>query len=368
MSQLSITAAQASDMTNYVEDITVAAKNTDGTSEQDETKWINSKWSKYWGYFNEIGDLKSAILMKATWNVGKGYEADPETKVILEHISGWGKDTFDDILFNMDAARNIGGDSFAEIIRDKESGTLLNLKPLDPGSINIIVDRKGIIKRYEQVSKTGIKGSVLQKFQPEEIFHLSCDRLADQIHGISKIEGMENTILAENESFKDMKKIMHWQARPFILWKLKTDDPVKIAEVVRKIDNARNLGEDMFIPDDDDAIEYEIVQLNPSAIIFQWRNDIQNKFYRAMGLPLIIFGQAGSTESGGKIEYLAHEQIFEKDQRYLEKQIWSQLGLKINLIPPVSLLENLQTDEAKDAGAMAGMQIKPSELTAGMAG
>ncbi len=65
-----------------------------------------------------------------------------------------------------------------------------------------------------------------------------------------------------------------------ILWKLKTDDPAKIASVVAKIDAARNLGEDMFIPDDDDAISYEVVQLNPSALVLQWRDDIRNKFYR----------------------------------------------------------------------------------------
>ena len=66
-------------------------------------------------------------------------------------------------------------------------------------------------------------------------------------------------------------------------------------------------------------------------------------------MPQVIFGQAQATESGGKIEYLAHEQVFEKDQKYLEKQIWNQLRLKINLISPVSLIEALQQDENKDA-------------------
>jgi hypothetical protein len=363
MGTLSLNSTALSDMTNIVEDVTIDAKNTDGIGNQDETEYINSNWSKWWGYFNAIPDLKSAIIMKAIWNVGKGYTTDPGTQVILEHLSGWGKDTFDDILFNMEIIKRVSGDSFAEIIKDEETGILLNLKPLDPAAIKIIVDRKGIIKRYEQISKTGTRGEVLHKFKPEDIFHLSNNRLADQIHGISDIEVMEQTILAENESFVDIKKLMHHQGKPFIIWKLGTDDPVKINEFVGKINKARNLGEDTFIPDDDDAINFEVVQVNPSEMVLRWRDDIRNKFYRAIGMPLVIFGQAGSTESGGKIEYLAHEQVFEKDQRYLEKQIWNQLFLRINLLPPTSLLDNLQTDQSKDANQ--GMEIQPQDMTAG---
>ena len=357
--------AVSSNMANAVADVTISPKNTDGVGSQDETIWSNTKWSQYWGYFNELPDLKAAIIMKSIWTCGKGYITDAETEVILSHISGMGKDTFLDILLNMEIVKSIGGDAFAEIIRDSETGTLINLKPLDPGRINIVIDKKGILKRYEQIrmNPDTKKASVIHVFKPEEILHFSNNRLADQIHGISDIEAMEKTILAENESFTDIKKLMHHQVKPFILWKLKTDDPVKISALVTKIDNARNLGEDMFIPDDDEAISYEVVQLNLSQAIFEWRNDVRNKFYRALGMPLIIFGQAGTTESGGKIEYLAHEQVFERNQKYVELQIWNQLQLRINLLPPTSLLDNLQTDQNKDANQ--GMEIQPSDLTAG---
>lgn len=367
---LDIRRAQASDMTNVVEDVIVASKSTDGISDQKETEYINTDFPKWWGYFNEIADLQSALLMKSIWNVGKGYTCDNYTKAILDNIYGMGKDTFQDILFNMDIMKNISGDSFAEIIRDADTGILINLKPLDPSSIRIVVDGKGIIKRYEQISKTGKFNKVLHEFKPKEIFHLSCNRLADQIHGISRIAAIEKTILADNENFTDLKKLMHHQVKPFILWKLKTDDPAKIQEIVTKIDNARNLGEDMFIPDDDDAVSYEVIQVNITDAVFRWREDIRNKFYRHFGLPLIIFGSGGTTESGGKIEYLAHEQVFERDQKYLENQIWNQLELKINLYPPTSLLENLQTDEQKDmsaGGIPQGMEVQKGDVTPGVA-
>jgi len=189
-----------SNLTNVVKDITVSPMTTDGATGQDEYTWQNNNWSQYWGYFNDedLGELKNAFIMKSIWTVGKGYTTDPETTVILDHISGWGKDTFSDILFNMDLMSRLAGDSFAEIIRDKETNTLINLKVLDPGSIKIVVDKKGILKRYEQTNK--ITGEPLI-FQPDEILHFSHNRFADAVHGISDIVSIKNTILAEKESF-----------------------------------------------------------------------------------------------------------------------------------------------------------------------
>lgn len=358
MGTMNIGNATASNYTNVTDfNVTVPAKEMDSASGQKESEWQNSSWSKQWGYFNAVPDLKSAIILKATWNVGKGYTTDPETEVILDHISGWGKDSFQDILHSMEVMKRIGGDSYAEIIRDKDTNLLLNLKPLDPGSMKIICDSKGMITRYEQVSKTD-KGII--KFAPEDILHFCNNRLGDQIHGISDIDALEQTLLAENESFTDMKKLMHCQARPMILWKLKTDDTAKINAFVTKIQNARKLGEDMFIPDDDSIVSHEIVQLNPSNFVLAWRDDIRNKFYRTIGLPQIVPGAGGqSTESESKVIYLAFEQIVEKDQKEIELQIWNQLQLKINLNPPTSMMENLQQDQAKDVGQMG---FQPAEV------
>lgn len=361
MAKLNLDNAMISDMENRVENWEITPKNTDGITQQDETEWINSKWSTYWGAFNEIADLKAALTMKTIWNVGKGYTADPETKVILDHISGWGKDSFDDILFNLDLISRIGGDAFAEIIRDEDSGILINLKPLDPGSIKIIVDRKGIIKRYEQIDKTANK-KVIERFEPEEILHISNLRIADQIHGISEIEALESRIKANEENFEDLKKIMHRQARPMIMFKLGTDDDAKISAFVEKMDRATNKGENVYIPDDDNAVSYEVVQVNVSNLVLQWRDELRNSFFRAIGLPQIVPGASGqSTESESKVIYLAFEQLVEQSQRKLEQQIWNQLQLRINLYPPATLSAELQNDNSKD-GAMLP---QPSDTIAG---
>lgn len=351
-----------SNLSNVMKDIQVTPLSTDGATGVEEYEWQNSNWTIQWGYFNQIPELKSALLMKATWIVGKGYDCDPETKVILDHITGWGKDTFKDILFNLYLIARLSGDSYAEIIR-ADDGTLLNLKPLDPSSIKIIVNDKGMLLRYEQVNKLSKKKMPNKHFKPDEIFHLSHNRLADQIHGVSDITTMEQTILAELENFTDLKKIMHRYSKPLIIFKLKTDDQTKINAFVTKMDNATARGENIYIPDDENILTHEVVQINVSEIVMRWRDDIRNKFYRTLGLPLIVFGNAGTTESGGKIEYLAHEQVFAHDQKFVEEQVWQQLNLKITLNSPVTLLENLQADQRKDANQ--GMEIQPNDVTAG---
>ena len=360
---LNIANAAPSDMTNRITDYSVDPMEIDGVLDQEETTYQCSRYAEYWGYFNDIAELKSAIIMKATWNVGKGYTSDPETTVILDHISGSGKDTFLDILFNMEVTKRIFGDAYAEIIIDEKSGTLLNLKPLPVDSMKIVVGKDGILKRYELTSK--FKGKKLTKFKPAEVFHLSNNKLVDQIHGISDIDAIEKIILGDAESFDDIKKVMHRQAKPLIMFKLGTDDPVKISAFIQKMDEALNKGENIYIPDDQNAVSFDVIQVPVSPITLEWRNELRNKFYRTVQLPQIVFGSAGTTESGGKIEYLAHEQVFERDQKHLEAQVWNQLHLRINLVPPATLQQELQGDNAKDgAGEQTGFQ--PSDVTAGV--
>jgi hypothetical protein len=362
MGELSITAATASNLSNVVTDYSIPELNTDGVQAQDETTYQNQNWSKQWGYFNSVAELKTVIQGKATWIIGKGYETDAETKVILDHLSGAGLDTFLDILWNMEVVKRVGGDAYAEIIKD-DDGNFLNLKPLDPGSMRVIYSRKGIIKRYEQINKLPEGKTEVLKFKPNEVFHLCHNRLADQLHGLSDIDAIAKIVLADGESFEDIKKVMHRQAKPMIMFKLGTDDQTKINAFIAKMDAATNKGENIYIPDDENSVSFEVVQVDVSPHTLAWRNELRTIFYRVVNMPLVVFGQAGGTESNSKIEYLCHEQFFKKDQTFLESQIKNQLGLTLKLISPVSLLENLQTDESKDANQ--GMEIQPNDVTAG---
>lgn len=338
--------------------------NVDGVNAGSETRWTNKNWSTYWAWFNGNAKVKNAILMKAIWNVGKGYEAlDEYTRKTLDYIKGDGKQSFKDILFSMECNMRIGGDAFAEIVTHnkkhiQDGGKIVNIKLLNPGLVTIVYDETATIKKYEY--SVGAGGKTIE-FDPEEILHMSNNRMCGQIHGISDLEALRKVILADSQSFDNVEKIVNFQARPFIIFKLKTDNLTKIAEFAAKLKSIRTLGEDALIPDDENLLSYEVVQVNPSAIIMAWRDDIRNEYYRCIGLPQIMPGAGGQgTESEAKVIYVAFEQIVQHDQLNWENAIWSQLGLKINMIHPTLMEDLLKQDNAKD-GANA-MNIQPSEL------
>jgi len=360
MPETSIGKADYGDMTNAVTDYSVDTKATEGPGEQDETTWDNTNWTQYFGYYKTIPELAAAIDAKATWTIGKGYKADAYTSVILENIKGWGKDTFNTILENMVRVYQIGGDAFCEII--SENREIINLKPLDPGSIRIVVDRKGLIKRYEQISKVKTPN---KKFKPQEIFHLARNRVADEIHGVSIIERLEPMILMRNEAMADYKRLLHRNVFPVHVFHLDTDEAAEVAAFKAKADLAVEHGENLFIPKG--AVEHELASVPSNATLnpLPWIENLNQYFFQAVGIPDIILGTSKAfTEASAKIAYLAFQQNVEEEQLFIEESVWEQLGLKIELEFPASIENELISDKAKDGA----VNITPEETTAELEG
>jgi hypothetical protein len=338
-----INSAIKGDNASLITNFSVDGRQTDAATGTAETSWQNSKASQYLGYYKSIPELKIAIDVKAMWVIGKGFTSNPLTTLKLGAIKGFGKDTFNSILENLLKQKYIYGDAFAEIIRDGDR--LVNLKPLDPGTIKIIADSKGLIKRYEQ----NAKGKPAREFQPENIFHLTSNRVADEIHGVSIIESVENIILARNEAMTDYKKLLHRNIYPVRIWHLDTDIPSKIATFKAKVAAAKGEGEDIFIPKG--AVETETVAIpeNSSLNPMPWVQ-MQNKyFFQAVGVPEIIIGGSQElTQTAAQIAYLAWEQTVEQEQLNVEEQVLTQLNLEIDLEFPASLQNNLLSDNRKD--------------------
>jgi len=358
MPETNISSAVASDLTTAVTDYSVDSQQLDVAGDQQETTWNNNKWSQQLGYYKAIAELGISIDAKATWTVGKGFTADPETTFILQSMKGWGKETFNTILENLIRTYHIGGDAFAEIVRDKD-GNLLNLKILNPGSMVIVASKHGKIKRYEQITK--IKGAGPVKFKPEDVFHLSRNRVADEIHGVSLIDRLEGIILMRNEAMADMKEVFHRFVKPKFIFHLDTDDPTKIAAFKAKNDAATGAGENMYVPKD--AVVPELIAVAPNSTLnpLPWIDNLNKYFFQAVGVPqFIVGGGTGFTEASEKIAYLAWQQTIEEEQLYIEEQTGMQLGIAIELEFPASLENELLSDNEKDGP----QNIDKSEMTA----
>jgi hypothetical protein len=358
MPETDIGSSSIGDMTSKVSDILVDSENTDG-SQGMETKWTNDKWSEWFGYYKNIPEVKTAIDMRAIWTLGKGYKADARTTIILDHITGWGRDTFNSILKNMIVTRRIGGDAFAEIVRDPKDKSLMNLKPLDPATITIVVNKQGILQRYEQKSKSS---KAVKKFMPNQIFHLLNKRVADEFHGVSDIEAIEKIIKANNESFEINKQIVKNFSKPKMMVEIDSDDTTKIAEFIAKFDDATSKGDNLFYPKDTVNPQVLAVPSNATLNVLPWREHLKNYFFQVVGIPQIILGSSGEfTESTAKIAYLAFQQSVEDEQLDIEEQIWNQLYLKIELEFPATMQNELISDSEKD-GQMQQTDFQPNDI------
>lgn len=344
MTNMEIDSTRNSEYSSTITAYSVDGLNTDAATGEKETEYLNAKASQYLGYYKTIPELKMAIDTKSTWTIGKGFKSNPMTELLLSSIKGFGKDTFNSILENMIREYHIYGDAFAEIIYDNNQ--LVNLKPLNPGSIKIIADSKGMIKRYEQINKSGS----IKKFPVDNILHLCRNRIADEIHGVSIIDSVENIILMRNEAMNDYKKLLHRNIYPVRIWKLDSDVPSKIEAFKAKVAASKGEGEDIFIPKGTVDTELATVPANSSLNPMPWIQVLNQYFYQAVGVPQIIIGGSQElTQTAAQIAYLAFEQTIEEEQLYIEEQILSQLNLDINLEFPASLQNNLLSDDAKDS-------------------
>ena len=362
MTDQRIDSAVASDLTNAITDFSVAPETTDGPTDAKETTWMDDEWSNKFGYYTDdkIPEITAVIDAKATWTVGKGFKADEITTMLLDTIKGNGFQTFNTILEN--AMRNmlIGGNFYAEIIRDDEDN-LINLKPLDPSVMKHIVNGQGQLIRFEQISKTA--GKVAIKFAPEKMFYLPRNSVADEMHGRGIIQKLKKVMDRKNELLEIQHRIAKNYGKPLLIFHLDTDDETEIAAFKTKNDKAFADSLPMYIPKD--TVVPEVIAVAPNATLnllpqIQYHD---NLFYEMAGIPKIIVGGSGEfTEASAKIAYLAFQQSVEEEQLFIEEQVLSQLNLVIDLEFPADLTNELLSDEKKDGPEQAAI---PSDATAG---
>lgn len=362
MAETDIGGTDYGNVRSTITDYSVDATQTEAGGDQKEFTWQMTRWGEYLGYYKTVPELKAAIDTKANWTVGAGFEAEPEVKFLLSMIKGNGKDSFNSILKNMIRTMVIGGDSYAEIITNQE-GILINLKPLDPSTIVIVQNQKGRIKRYEQTSKTK---NANKKFKPDKIFHLSRERIADEIHGISVIPAVENIILMRNEAMSDWKRVLHRNIDPMWVFHLDTDDDSQIAAFKAKMDAARVNGECMYIPKSTVVPELVTTATNASLNPLSWIAQLNDYFFQTVNVPQIIMGNAKEfTDASGKIVYLSYEQAVKAEQLYVEEQCAGQLNVEIELTFPASLQNELISSREQDPGMQAS---QPNDTNVEMEG
>ena len=346
-----LNASATSITTSTVADFTVETKALDTTNATDETYWYFSEATKNFGYYKTIPELKSAIDALCIWAVGKGWETEDKIlKATLEHIIGWGEDTVDSVFWNILVTKKIVGDAFAEII--EKNNILINLKPISPERVRVVVENSGMIKRYDIWN-----GSKWKEMDKSKILHLCNDRIGDEIHGNSVIDACKWIIDARNEALKDERLIRHRELAMGIL-EIDTDNTTKRNAIMKQYADAVKNGEVLVLPKG--TAELKNNPVTPQNRL-EWIRYLENFFYQTVRVPRIIATNEGATEAGGKVGYLTFEPIYTKEQTDLEGDLWNQMAIKIKFNRPASLGGTVQQDEAKNTGQLG---IQPNDVAA----
>ena len=348
---------QTTDFSNQGTEFEVDSQDTDGPADQKETYYIPS-FAKWNGYYRTIPELRSVINKFTSWTFGRGIKADKKNKAKLDKIRGIGKDSPRSVLKNCWKVALICGDSFAHIIKDKQ-GRQTNLKPLNPGKIAIVANAQGIIIAYEQDLGDG----KAMRYDIDEIYHLSYEREADEIHGIPFPEALETLIQSRNEAIGDLRILYHRTVKPIIIYEAETDDTTKLNSLEATVNKAFKKSESIVLPS---GVIKEIKRASSPIFSTGEVNSLAyikflvRLFVTSCGMPEVVMGWGEqTTEASANIIYLAYQQEIEDMQLYNQEAADIQLNIIFNLEFPASIETMLQRDKAKDG------PVKPDKPQAG---
>lgn len=341
---------QTTDFTNQGTEFSVASHDTDG-AEITETFYI-PQFAKWNGYYRQIPELRSVINKFGSWTFGRGIKADAKNQKKLDTIRGVGRESPRSVLKNCWRVALICGDSFSHIIKDKQ-GRQTNLKPLNPGKVAIVANDEGIIVGYEMWVAEG----KTMRFEVNEIYHLSYEREADEIHGIPFPEALEELIISKNEGIADLRVLYHRTVKPILFYEAETDDPVKLNSLEATINNAFKKTESVVMPF---GVIKQISRASSPVFSTGEVNSLNyikflvRQLVTSTGMPEVVMGWGEqTTEASANIIYLSFQQEIEDMQLYNQEAADIQLNIIFDLEFPASIETMLQQDKAKDGPVKA---------------
>lgn len=346
--RLDATTATTETLKDTSTDFQVPQISLDTPSVGELTEWTFPEADRNLSYFKSIPEVYSAIKSLAIWTVGRGFEVDVRTKIILDNLNGWGEDTFISMMANLIIQKKVQGDAFLEIVRNEETGALINIKPIYTGDMVIELDGKGLITGYRQ---RNLDGKDIP-FKPNEIFHVSNDRYGNEIHGTSVIDVCRFVIDAKNEAMADERMIKHNELVAGILY-VDTENVTKRNALLTEYVKALKTGKALAFPKDTAEVKY------PPATHQQrleWLRYLDSFFYVAIGVPKPIVNVEGFAEAASKMGFMTFDPVYTFEQVLLEADIWNQLALRVKANRPPSLHGVMEENQQKNVGQVGIQQ------------
>lgn len=351
MSNSNLNYTSTTDFANGVPNFAIDNKITDGGYGNEENKWNNPNASKYYGYFYNVGEFRSAIKSYAIHVLGLGYDAEPTIKVILDLISGNGKETFWSMMYNHLHCKKFNGDAFTQIIRAEPTkkfseGRLINLKSLDPRRVTTITNKQGQIIRYDYSQGNGN----IKSLKPSEVLHSMNNRTLDEPHGNSETSSVEWVIEALQEAERDWRRLMHYSSVRVLY--IDESDTARLTKLKTELANGIKNGNVLLLTCKPEEAKFEDLTVPPADAFVRYLNYLEGKFYSQLGISKVSIGGTteNNTEASAKVNMVITEPVWIKEITELEEDLKSQVGIEIKIKRSPSLMDNMQTDQIANTG------------------
>ena len=350
MAELRVSRATTTDLSGTVQKFKVDGASLDVVNGA-VTMWDFPQAKENLAYYDEIPEYNSALNNLKTWVVGKGFTTQStRDQAILDRIVGWGKESAKKVFGNIFIMSKIMGDGFAEIIRIK--GEIVNIKPLSAERMRMKFDKNGMIDKYEYR-----KGNKWEPLRTDQVFHISNERIGDEIHGRSAMRVMKWIIDARNEALATERMLRKRQLALGVLY-VDEDKASVLNSLTVQYQNAINNGEVLVLPEKTARLDDQKITRNDNL---EWIRYLESFFYQTIKVPRVIATSEGFTEAGGKVGYVTFEPIYTSEQSDLEDEIWSQLQIRLKFNRPPALGGTVQEDEEKNTGQLG---FQPNDLQA----
>ena len=350
MAQYNLSNSTTTDLKNKVPDFIVDSMKLDiANGDGEETYVYFDTAPENFGYILNHPQVSSPLYSMATWAFGQGYETEEKlTETRLRQITGNGKETFNEIVWNHSVVKQGCGDAFMEIIRN-DTGKLANLINISPERVKVVFQGSRI-KRYEIWN-----GAKWVNKKINEIFHTFNKKIGDQIHGTSQVQSNKNVTDAMIEAFEDERVIKHRDKALGVVY-YKTNNTGKISYANSQIEKGVKNGEMVGMPED--TAKIEPYPSKSSEDRQNWLQYVEGLNYQVGGTPRSIVTSDGASEVGGINGHLIFEPIYGKEQLDMENALWQQVAIKVKFTRPPSLAPKTQENAEKNTGQTS---IQPAE-------
>ena len=342
-----LNATTTTDFKNAVGNFSISPKTTDAGYAQKEFFWSNKNADKYYGYYYNVGEFRSAIKSYAIHVLGWGYDCPlTSDQAILENINGNGKETFWSLIYNHLHAKKFEGDAYLQIIRNDE-GTLINLKTLDPRKVTHVLDDNGIIIGYDYWRGKDMEP---KRLKPNEVLHSMNNRILDEPHGTPETSAVEWVIEAVQEAERDWRRIMHYSSVRILY--VDETDTTRLNKLKTDLAEGIKTGNVLILTVKPEEAKFQDLTVPPADAFVRYLNYLEGKFYSQLGISKVAIGGTteNNTEASAKVNMVITEPVWIKEITELQDDLWNQLGIEIKIRKQPSMMDNLQVDETKNTG------------------